>query len=388
MRAILALMMLLQGAVATNPRPGVVLGRLQTPAGAPAAAIRISAVVAPPPNVRPSDGQNYWAGTVPVSTALTDANGRYRLANLAPGRYFIVASVFGYSTFYPDTTNPDSATVVTIDTSAAPADGIDFTVQMPPGGRITGRVNTPPGGPERAVLSGLELADLIETPVGADGSFAFGHLPKGSYLLSLFPTPPGMPSRAFTVGETDMQVDLVRPAMRTVRGRVIVPRGPIPYTWLGFSTDTSYETARIEADGTFRVQLQTARHAVALAGLPPGYSSGPVRLGSQDVTSGLVVGANDITGLEVNVLAPPKLARLRGTLAGVPPDTLADARVELTGRVIGTLEARVQKDGSFEFPALMPATYRVRVPQVPDATPTYVVIGWTDTDLRLSPPRP
>jgi hypothetical protein len=387
MRAFLALMVLLQGAVATNPRPGVVLGRLQTPAGAPAAAIRISAVVAPPPNVRPSDGQNYWAGTVPVSTALTDANGRYRLANLAPGRYFIVASVFGYSTFYPDTTNPDGATVVTIDAAGAPAEGVDFTVQMPPGGRISGRVNTPPVGPERAVLSGLELAELIETPIGADGSFTFGHLPKGSYLLSLFPAPPGMPSRAFTVGETDMQVDLVRPAMRTVRGRVVVPRGPIPYTWLGFSTDTSYETARVEADGTFRVQLQTARHAVALAGLPPGYSPGPIRLGSQDVTSGLVVGADDITGLEVNVVAPARLARLRGTLGGVPASTLADARVELRGRVIGTLEARVQRDGSFEFPALTPGTYQVRVPQVPDATPTYVVIGWTDTDLRLSAPR-
>ena len=383
MRALLALMVLLQGAAVTNPRPGVVAGRLQTPTGTPAAAIRISAVVAPPPNVRPSAGQNYWAGTVPVSTALTDANGRYRLANLPPGRYFIVASVFGYSTFYPDTTDPDGATVVTI-AGASPAEGVDFTVQMPPGGRVAGRVNTPPVGPERAVLSGLELAELIETPVGADGSFSFGHLPKGSYLLSLFPAPPGMPSRSFTVGDTDLRVDLVRPAMRTVSGRVVVPRGPIPYTWLGFSTDTSYETARVEADGTFRVQLQTARHAVALAGLPPGYSQGSVRLGSQDVTSGLAVGANDITGLEVNVVAPPRLARLRGTLAGVPASTLADARVELTGRVIGTLEARVQKDGSFEFPALMPATYSVRVPQVPNAVPTYVVIGWTDTELRLS----
>ena len=387
MRAILALMVLLQGAAVTNPGPGVVLGRLQTPAGAPAAAIRISAVVAPPPNVRPSDGQNYWAGTVPVSTALTDANGRYRLANLAPGRYFIVASVFGYSTFYPDTTNPDGATVVTIGSDAAPAEGIDFTVQMPPGGRITGRVNTPPLGPERAVLSGLELAELIETPVGPDGGFSFGHLPKGTYLLSLFPAPPGMPSRTITVGESDIRVELVRPAMRTVSGRVVVPRGPIPYTWLGFSTDTSYEPARVEADGTFRVQLQAARHAVALAGLPPGYSQGSVRLGSQDVTGGLVVGPDDISGLEVHVIAPPRLARLHGTVAGVPSAALADARVELTGRVIGTLEARVQKDGSFEFPALTPGTYRVRVPPLPDATPTYVVIGWTDTELRLAAAR-
>src|SRR5262245_1415844 len=135
-RVILVGLFLLQAATAPAPRPGVVAGRLQTPGGEPAAAIRISAVPAPPPNIRPSDGQNYYAGTAPASTALTDANGRYRLANLAPGRYFIVARVFGYSTFYPDTTSPDSATVVNVG-AAAPAEGIDFTVIMPPGGRIS-----------------------------------------------------------------------------------------------------------------------------------------------------------------------------------------------------------------------------------------------------------
>src|SRR5262245_41254901 len=244
LRVILAGLFLLQAATAPPLRPGVVAGRLQTPNGAPATAIRISAVPAPPPNIRPSDGQNYYSATAPASTALTDASGRYRLANLAPGRYFIVARVFGYSTFYPDTTSPDNATVVTV-AAGAPAEGVDFTVLMPPGGRISGRVDTPPvNAQERAVLSGLELADLIEVPVAADGSFSFGHLPKGNYLVSLFPAPPGMPSRAFTVGETDARIDLVRPRLRTVRGRVVVPVGPLPYTFLDFSTDTSYEIGR------------------------------------------------------------------------------------------------------------------------------------------------
>ena len=86
MNAVLALLLLLQAATAA--RPGVVTGQLQTREGAPAAAIRISALPAPPPNIRPSDGQNYYATTAPASTALTDAQGRYRLTNLAPGRYF------------------------------------------------------------------------------------------------------------------------------------------------------------------------------------------------------------------------------------------------------------------------------------------------------------
>jgi hypothetical protein len=246
-------------------------------------------------------------------------------------------------------------------------------------------VNPPPvNAQERAVVSGLELADLLEAPVAADGGFSFGHLPKGNYLLSLFPAPPGMPSRAFTVGETDTRIDLARPALRTVRGRVVVPVGPLPYTFLGFSTDTSYETARINADGTFRAQLQPARHAIAAGGLPPGYSLSSIRLGARDVTNGLVVGAEDISDLVVTISAPARLPRLRGTIAGVPAASLTDARVELTGRVIGALEARVQRDGSFEFPAVAPGTYQVRVPQVPDAKPSYVVVGWDDTTLQLS----
>src|SRR5262245_4666688 len=100
MNTVVALLLLLQ---ATAARPGVVTGQLQTKEGAPAAAIRITAVPAPPPNIKPSDGQNYYATDFNrvVSSALSDGQGRYRLANLPPGRYFVVASVFGYPTFFP-----------------------------------------------------------------------------------------------------------------------------------------------------------------------------------------------------------------------------------------------------------------------------------------------
>ena len=62
---VLALLLVLQGTTAA--RPGVVAGRLQTREGA-AAAVRISALPAPPPNILPSDGQNYYATTPPAST--------------------------------------------------------------------------------------------------------------------------------------------------------------------------------------------------------------------------------------------------------------------------------------------------------------------------------
>jgi hypothetical protein len=294
-------LLLLQAATAA--RPGVVTGQLQTKEGTPAAAIRITALPAPPPNIRPSDGQNYYAATPPAGTALTDAQGRYRLANLAPGRYFVIASVFGYPTFYPGTTNADGGTVITITADAPAAERINFTVLMPPGGRVSGRVNTPPkaASQEKAILSGLSLGELLEIPVGSDGTFTFGHLPKGSYLLSLFPTPPGMPSRPFQVGETDMRIDLVRPVTRRVTGRLVGPKNVLSRVLVGFATATSYVTASVSADGTFSAQVQPARHIIELGGLPPAYSLGSARLGTQDVSSGLVVGAQDLSGLEITI---------------------------------------------------------------------------------------
>jgi hypothetical protein len=303
----LALLLLLQAT--TGARPGVVTGQLQTRDGAPAAAIRISALPAPPPNIRPSDGQNYYSTTAPASTTLTDAQGRYRLTNLAPGRYFVLASVFGFPTYYPATTSADGATVVTVGADA-PVDGINFTVLMPPGGRVIGRVSTPPApnAQEKAILSGVELGELLESPVGADGTFSFGHLPKGSYLLSLFPTPPGMPSRVFQVGATDTRVDLVRPTLRTVSGRIVAEKGSLPRVLIGFSTARSYVTASMGADGTFSAQLQPARHTIELGGLPVGYSLASVRLGAQDVSQGVVVGAGDISGLVITVAPPARAA--------------------------------------------------------------------------------
>jgi len=370
---------------AAPARPGVVTGQLQTREGAPAAAIRVSALPAPPPNILPSDGQNYYSTTAPAGTTLSDAQGRYRLANLAPGRYFVVASVFGYPTFYPSGTNADRATVVTVGADK-PSQGVDFSVQMPPGGRVSGRVTTPsPAGvTEKAVLSGVALGELLESPLGSDGTFNFGHLPKGAYLLSLFPALPGMPSRTFRVEESDVRVDLVRPTLRSVSGRIVVKSGPLPYGWLGFETVSSYETAHINPDGTFRTQLQPARHKVELAGMPGGYSLSSVRLGSQDLSQGVVVGSSDVTGLVITVAPPANLPKLRGKVNGVPPANLTAAKVELTGHIIGTLEAPVKQDGSFEFPAVTPGSYRVRVPQVATIPQSVVVIGWEDTDVQLA----
>jgi hypothetical protein len=97
-----------------SAQPGVINGELRTRDGSPAAVVRVSALPAPRGAIKPSDGQNYYATVVPTNTVVSDLKGRYSLRNLAPGRYIILASVLGYPTYYPSTTIPDDAEIVTV----------------------------------------------------------------------------------------------------------------------------------------------------------------------------------------------------------------------------------------------------------------------------------
>lgn len=386
MVATLALLLMLQGAPAAPAgqpaQPGTISGELRTPDGSPAAGVRVSALPAPRGAIKPSDGQNYYATVVPTNTVVSDLQGRYRLRNLPPGRYIILASVLGFPTYYPSTDNPDNAEVVTLEDRGL--ENVNVAVVLPPGGRITGHVQPlTDGTEERAVLSGLELGEILESPVDADGNFTFGHVPEGPYLLSLFPTPPGMPSHVLTMTQRDQKIELVRPRLFTVSGRIIVPKGPLPFTFLEFYTDRSYVTARIRPDGTFTAQLQSAVHQVDMAGMIPGYGMASATLNGKPLESALTVGTSDVSGIEITMSVPDKLGRVLGKVVGVPSEKLAGARVELTGRIFSVLQAPVRPDGSFEFPAVTPGGYWMRLIQGPEIPWSYIVVGDQDVEVQL-----
>ena len=381
--AVLVLMVALQRAA--TPAPATVTGQLQMPDGMPAAAVRVAAIPAPPPNIRPTDGQNYYASQFPVSVALSDAGGAYRLVNLPAGRYYIVAGAVGHATYFPGTTDIEAATVVNVDAESRDLRA-DFRLLRLPGTRVRGRVTPPPDvGRERAVLSGTLLGELLEAPVREDGTFEFGRVPRGSYLLSLYPPPSGMLSRPFQVSDEDVvSIDLVRPPTRTVSGRIVSERGPLPRSLLGFRTELGYVPAIVNPDGTFTASLHAARHQVEVGGLPVGYAAASVRAGAEELTDATVAVADrDVTNLVITVAVPSHLPRLRGRIDGFDA-TRSSARVVLTGPIVGTVEAAVQADGSFEFPALPPGLYRVTVPQIPEIAAREVVVDSEGADIRLS----
>ena len=386
MAFVLALTLWLQAAPAA--RTATVTGQLQLQNGAPAEAVRIAAITAPPPNIRPADGQNYYASQPPVSVALTDARGRFQLANVPPGRYYIVAGIIGHATFYPATTDIDASTIVTT-TAGGTLDNINIRMLTAPGSRVRGRI-TPaplPGFSERAVLSGVTVGDLVDVPVGADGSFEFGRIPTGEYFLSLIPQPPGLVATSFRVTDQDVAaIELKRPPTLPVAGRIVVDNGPLPSALLGFYTTRDYVSGGINGLGDFVVRLHDARYQVDLGGMPVGYSVASVRVGSQDASQGFAVSDALKAGVVIRVAAPKTLPRITGRVTAPAGASLASAQVSIVGPIIGSLDTAIRPDGSFEFAAVPPGLYQLRVPQIPEIAPVLAVVDYqSGANVQLGP---
>ena len=87
--------MLVPTALQAQVVPGSVTGQLLQKEGLTIAAVRISAMAVPEANVAVS------ATSTLVSLTVTDNAGRYRLDNVPPGRYYIIAGLLDSPTYYP-----------------------------------------------------------------------------------------------------------------------------------------------------------------------------------------------------------------------------------------------------------------------------------------------
>jgi hypothetical protein len=362
----LALFLLLQSAPVV---PGAVVGKLQTADGVPAVAVRVVAVEVPPGPGTPDDSLNYFSLAQPLDRTLTDNEGNYRLQELLPGRYFILAGAAPNGTYYPDADNVRGAMPIAVESGIEV--NANFKLLHRLGGKLSGRVKADMAmlGPKTATATGGPLEDLLEVPVKPDGTFEFGHLPPGKFLVSLYPPTPGIASYPVTVGEADVSgVELVPLPTKSVTGRITVRNGGLPWGILGFYTEKTYVGGTIKPDGTFKVDLHSATHQIDFAGLPVGYSLASVRIGDQDVTrQGITVGNADVSDVIIAVNAPRHLATIKGKITGLAPDKFSSTIVELTGATsITRFHADVQQDSTFEFPSGTPGVYTLTLKGIPD----------------------
>jgi hypothetical protein len=372
---LLASFLMLQSA----PVPGAVTGQLRTLDGVPAVNVRVVAFVVPRGRGNPDDSINYFEMAAPVDRTLTDNEGNFRLQELLPGRYYLMAGAAGpgQATYYPGGPNIRDAQVLTVE-SGVEINNLNFQLVNRLGGKVSGRVNASMAaiGPRTATIQGGKLEELLEVPVRPDGSYTFGHVPPGKYLLSLYPPTPGIASMPITVGNDDVSdLELEPLPTKQVTGRIIVRNGSIPHGLLGFYTVKTWVGGKINEDGTFSVDLHSTLHQIDFAGLPVGYTVASVKVASKDVTEqGILVGDADVSDVLITLNAPRRLAVVKGKITGLPANRFGSTGVVLTGPTFNRGQADVQQDGTFQFDAVVPGLYKLTLNGIPEFAPLTVIV--------------
>jgi hypothetical protein len=184
-------------------------GKLTLTDGRDAKGIRVAAMVAD--GLTPGNSE-------PVLVGLTqaDATGRYRIDNVPPGRYFIMAGLPDSASFYPG--------VVTV-SGAAALTGMDFSVATAGAAHVRGTVSGVPSTMPRAIATVFldSSAGRLIAAIEPDGTFEFSGVVPGPYGISTV-APSRLPPTRVLVEDRDLTgVNLILPPF--LFGKVVVDDG-------------------------------------------------------------------------------------------------------------------------------------------------------------------
>jgi hypothetical protein len=190
-------------------------------------------------------------GSTLVALAQADPSGQFRLEDVPPGRYYIIAGRIDAPTFYPGAQDVTSGRVITV-TSGATTDGIDFSATaeslrpVAPRGR---------GG----------IANLNQALQQMRDSLNRVNLPR--------PTPNISVNVRVILHEDSKNSSLPRSlTLQVQRSGSIIDN-----------------TLQIGPAGRFIAQLQTGESRLFISGLPRGYSVRSMTSGTTDLLAGPIV---------------------------------------------------------------------------------------------------
>lgn len=362
---------------------GTVTGQLLDSLGRPVPAVRVAATDA-------SLTDSAHSASVLAAIAVTDDAGRYHLENLPAGRYYIVAGLIDYPTYYPGVTDPAKARVVRIQNGTAMA-GVDFVMVRPTAVKLRGHVLG------LKTASSLPLAlfgatgSPLETEAHSDGSFEFDKVPLGSYTLR----GPGLIPSSVVLKDQDVSIDLVPlysgPGVK-VSGKVLAvadaPQYTIRRTVLLNPIATNPVTGSVRVPpGIFEDTIAGALETVVRAdgsfefpSVPPGPYLLKVLPAAPGVPSPHVDVANqDVRGLEIPV---PRQFDVRGRLLAQGRNPGPNVIVEATQGNF-TTSTSVLPDGTFKL-RLTEGENRISLARLPTEL-SVKSITYGDTDITQTP---
>jgi protocatechuate 3,4-dioxygenase beta subunit len=286
-----------------------------------------------------------------AGTRVTDDLGRYRLSGLAPGQYVISTSIgqvgtqvatvdiSGFATtYYPGTTNPAEARLVTVPRSQD-VTSIDVTLVALPTASIVGqRIGVdgqPMGG--SIMLTPSQRSGAIVTPsTGArtwdDGRFEFPNVSPGEYVVQASAGKPAadregeFAAQFVTVNGADVRDVFVQATPgSTISGRVVFDGDPPPDRRGLAIEPTSADPDRsptrgniaradVREDFTFFMQGIHGPRRITVPRVPAGWMLKSVTSGGVDVTDvALPFGNRDQSLTDVEVVLTNRLTELTGT---------------------------------------------------------------------------
>jgi len=417
----------------------VIAGTLIDPAGQPSIGTTVRAI-----RYALRNGERHVASS--RASAVTDDRGEYRIFGLPPGDYIVGASwrpaflgaqgqelrlttdidvrdaraatrtpaappqtVALASTFYPGTTAPAQAAVVTL-AKGEERDGVDITLQIVPTSHVDGTIVLPstgtlPTGMKVSLMAtgqvafpGLPFDGYRTATIGPDGAFAFADVLPGQYTVLARTTIPGEPATPtggshIMWASADISVDgdnvsglvlALAPGM-TISGQVqfdgasLTPptdksgvRVTLQPVLSGDAVSVSPSGAKVEADGHFVLTGVTPGKYRLLAsftgsGKPDGWNVRSALVGTIDAfDSPFDVQPNQSIG-DALITFSDHVSQLAGRLQNPTGAAAPDFSVVIfpADQSLWTAESRrIQSvrpsaDGAFRFANLPPGDYRL-----------------------------
>jgi len=222
MLSMIVWLLLTQGIPALAGQGGSISGTVKDAAGIPAAHVRVAAMV------RPDSLQDSVSVASFASLTETDDLGRYRLENISPGHYFIVAGRVDLPTYFPGKLEMKDGTDILI-TAGTLLSGIDFALNDRSTGRMSsgiGSIATAPSGWEIPIRITVEdrgklpvsspngvpkvrltrVSDGVITDARWDSTSIFMPLaPTSEFQVSLVDIPEGYTLRSITSDSVDLR---------------------------------------------------------------------------------------------------------------------------------------------------------------------------------------
>lgn len=253
---------------------------------------------------------------VPVAnTGQTDDTGAFRVFGLAPGEYYVSASLqaapadsstnpVSYApTYYPGSGNIADAQRITL-TLGTEQSGINFVLQPVRAVRVSGTVVDSTGAPTQALLTlvpagfGDESGMRFGNPARArqDGAFTLVNVVPGDYMLTVNTRgnrATEVASIPLSVGNDDIAgVTVATSRGGTIRGTITADSNArVPTTAIRVSVQALRSVpgsflprAQASSSGTFELAGLVGAHVLRVEGVPDGWAVKSIRANGRDIT--------------------------------------------------------------------------------------------------------